>query len=273
MSRIKWYPENYSPKLSVEDWKYLLKEKTIFSEKDLEILKRFLDFGVDLFSVDDIEMMNCKATLQQLVYTYGEQFSFYKDNIYELGKKIFDVTSCDIYKDASGYVHYENILFVERIAGTGAKKYEFYEGILDDKIYRLRNNLVIALFDVDLSFVKLYTDVKIAEKINLALETTNNRDKIRKSIEKLRYIFLDSNGKIPIKSTCASDDDKNYFVKKTANKRDNRLADKVATNLLAKGLAYKISEQVFESISEKNSKWYVPITQEKYDEIKDKILV
>lgn len=40
---MNWYPEieNYDPKLSVEDWKKLLQDETIFSVTDLEIMKRF----------------------------------------------------------------------------------------------------------------------------------------------------------------------------------------------------------------------------------------
>lgn len=136
-SKKIWYPKNYSPNLYVEDWKNLLQNKNIFSKNDLEIMKRFLDFGDGgIF----------QATYDQLSYTYGENYFFYKNNIDELGKKIFSETHCTLHEK-----DFRNILLEESEAGDFARNYKFSNGIIDTKIYKLRDELADALFEKNLS--------------------------------------------------------------------------------------------------------------------------
>ena len=153
---MNWYPEieNYDPKLSVEDWKKLLQDETIFSVTDLEIMKRFQHY-------------ECCGTYAHLVYAYGEDYFFYKDNIAKLGKKIADKTNCPVYQN-----HYENIPLLEREASTWAKKYEDDEN--GKKFYKLRDELATALDFIDLSSIQLFTDKKAAEKVNYSTAASKN---------------------------------------------------------------------------------------------------
>ena len=131
-----WYPQNYNLNFSVEDWKKLLPDRKIFSINDLEILKRLLDFG---------ENGIFKATFEQLSYTYGENYNFYKENIDKLGKKIFSKTNCLIFEN-----NFTNILLEEGEAGNFAKNHKISDEKIDTKIYKLRDELADALFEIDL---------------------------------------------------------------------------------------------------------------------------
>ncbi|MBQ9487353.1 MAG: hypothetical protein IJU91_06090 [Selenomonadaceae bacterium] len=274
----EWSPANYDPALPVELWKKLLKDRDIFSVSDLEIMKRFLEFGLDFFSLNEAEDKICKATLENLVLAYGETYEFYQKHIDSLGKRIADTTRCHVYH-ADGKYHYENILLVERETKSCAKIHN-----PDDKMYKLRDELIAALYTVNFSNIKLYSDEKIFEKINLESETTADRKKINNTLATLQYVFVDSNGSIPIKTKSASDDDKNYFVI-NAVERDNykvgnliRIVDKVAVALLARGFAYKISESKIDAIKRdvkvgKAATDYFNITKERVAEIKASIMI
>ena len=278
-----WYPQNYSLSLSVEDWKKLLQNEEIFSVSDLEIMKRFLDFGDNgIF----------QATFEQLAFTYGENYFFYQDKIDELGKKIFYETNCLINEK-----NFKNILLEEREAESFAINHKFSDGSVDTKIYKLRDELADALFETDLSKIKLYSNEKIFRKIDFSskMNFDNKKNKnVEKNLnrvilEKLRFAVLDSNRKIPIKSWLDETDYRGYYILLNKNdsglknilekmgyvNRDPRLTDEVATKLLAKGLAYKISRKDFEEIEsqfEKGNHKFSPITSEEYKTLKNQLM-
>lgn len=256
-----WYPLNYSPNLSVGDWKKLLQNKNIFSENDLEIMKRFLDFGDNgIF----------QATYSQLAFTYGENYNFYQKNINELGKKVFYETNCPIHEK-----NFKNILLEERDAGNFARKFD----IPDKKVYKLRYELADALLEIDLHNIKLYSDEKISRPIDISKKTA------LVALAKLEFVVLDSDRKIPIKSWLDGTDYRGYYF--LLNKKNNRLqivleemgfqqkstrlTDDVATKLLAKGLAYKVSRQEFEVIKsqfERGTNKFSQITADEYKNLK-----
>ena len=60
----EWWPSDYSPALTVEDWLELLADNEVFNESSLEIMKRMKDYGG-------------KATCTQLAVKYGETKNFY----------------------------------------------------------------------------------------------------------------------------------------------------------------------------------------------------
>lgn len=60
----EWWPTDYTPALTVEDWLELLTDKDVFNESSLEIMKRMKDYGG-------------KATCTQLAVKYGETKNFY----------------------------------------------------------------------------------------------------------------------------------------------------------------------------------------------------
>ena len=277
-----WYSQNYCPNLSVEDWKKLLQDKKIFSTVDLEIMKRFLDFG-------DNKIF--QATFEQLAFTYGENYFFYQKNVEELGKKIFSALNCPIHEKI-----FKNILLEEREAGSFAMNYKFSDGSVDTKIYKLRDELADALLGTDLSEIKLYSDEKISGKIDFSstMNFDNKKNKLveknlnRVILEKLRFAVLDANRKIPIKSWLDETDYRGYYILLNKNdsglknvleklgyvKKDPRLTDEVATKLLAKNLAYKISRKEFEDIEtqfESGNKKFSPITPEEYENLKNQL--
>ena len=254
-----WYPpKNYSPNLSVEDWKKLLQDEEIFSVEDLQIVKRFQDY-------------DCQGTFAQIAYAYGEDENFYKEKVSALGKKISAKTNCPVFEG-----NYKNILFLERAAGKYVKHGE--------KIfYALREELVTALNQVDLSNIKIYTAEKIAKKINF--DKTERGRKINKnSVGKLEFAFCDKeNRKIPIESYLGQpceDDSRGYYI--CLNKNDNRIADKfsamgfkkldnrltddVATKLLAKDLAYQVPHHYFDDKKLLAAR-YTPISAEEYKKV------
>ena len=254
-----WYPPtSYSPNLSVEDWKKILQDKEIFSVEDLEIMKRFQDYGG-------------QGTFADIAYAYGGEENYYKDKVTELGKKIFNKTNCPVFEG-----NYKNILFRERAAGEYVKPGE--------KIfYALREEIFDALNEIDLADMELYAAEKINAKINFD-KTVRGRKINKNSVGKLEFAFCDKvSGKIPVESYLGrpcEDDSRSYYI--CLNKNDNKIADKfsvmgfkvidnrltddVATKLLAKNLAYKVPRYFFKDekfIAEK----FRPITFEEYKKI------
>ena len=59
----EWFPTDYSPGLSVDDWLELLNDKNVFTTSSLEIMKRMKDYGG-------------MATCTQLSTKYGETKTF-----------------------------------------------------------------------------------------------------------------------------------------------------------------------------------------------------
>lgn len=104
-------------------------------------------------------------------------------------------------------------------------------------------------------------------------------------LAKLEFAILDSDRKIPIKSWLDATDYRGYYF--LLNKKNNRLqivleemgykqksprlTDEVATKLLAKGLAYKVSRQEFEVIKsqfERGTNKFSQITADEYKNLK-----
>ena len=235
MNNDIWYPQNYSPNLSVEDWKKLLRDKKIFSEADLITLKCFFDFGG-------------AAANKQLAETYGREWRHYHSNPWRSLEKIVEKTGCPVFEDQKGE-HFGFIVYLER---------KFRQNPLQ-KFSKLRDELFEALRETDLSNIPLYTAEKFSEPVQL-----DSNDE-----EKLRTVILDSNGKIPIKFCLMSDDCQMYCV--LTEKKTYRLKDAVAIKLLANNLAYKVDEKIFEQIKLKwnnNSDEYRKITDEEFAELK-----
>ena len=76
-----WWPskEEYDPQLSVDKWLELLKDKNVFTESSLEIIKRFKDYGG-------------VATCTQLAVKYGGTAGIYNMGSQHLAKRIVEKT-------------------------------------------------------------------------------------------------------------------------------------------------------------------------------------
>ena len=141
----EWLPKDYSPNLSVEDWITLLKDEDVFNPSDLEIMKRFQDYGGE-------------ATCIQLSNKYGETWQFYSNKSWNLGQRISQKTGCPIYQNENGANEAWTVLFLTRKANKNEA---------GSIVFKLRDELAEALSHIDLSYIKLYSTDK--ESINKIL--------------------------------------------------------------------------------------------------------
>lgn len=136
-SSDKWWPVDYTPALSVDDWEDLLNDSEVFTDSSLEIMKRMVDYGG-------------KATCTQLAIKYGESKNFYNAGSSALAKRIVKKTGCPVLLRDNENSKWWPVLYV----GKNAKKDA--EG---SYIWKLRDELAEALERVDLSKVNLYANL------------------------------------------------------------------------------------------------------------------
>ena len=129
-----WQGANYNPGLSVDDWCRLLKDKTVFTTSSLEIMKRLKDYGGI-------------ASCTQLSVKYGETKNFYNSGSSALAKRVCE--AMDIVPDSreDGSARWWTVLYLGRNASSDE------EGSF---IWKLRDELSIALDKTDLSEIELY---------------------------------------------------------------------------------------------------------------------
>ena len=129
-----WQGANYNPGLSVDDWCRLLKDKTVFTTSSLEIMKRLEDYGGI-------------ASCTQLSVKYGETKNFYNSGSSALAKRVCE--AMDIVPDSreDGSARWWTVLYLGRNASSDE------EGSF---IWKLRDELSIALDKTDLSEIELY---------------------------------------------------------------------------------------------------------------------
>ena len=138
----EWFPSDYSPELSADDWISLLQDKSVFNKSSLEIVKRLKDFGG-------------MATCTQLAAKYGETKNFYNRGSSALAQRIAKKTGCTVMPRDSSQSRWWPILYVGKWAGRED------EG---SYIWKLRDELAQALEKVDLSDVALFADSKGTEE-------------------------------------------------------------------------------------------------------------
>lgn len=132
----EWFPKEYSPKLTVEDWVSLLKDSNVFTVNSLQIVKRMKDYGG-------------QATCKQLSIKYGENANFYNGGSSALAKRIAEKTGCPVMITDTENLKWWPILY------TGRDTVNKEEGTF---IWRLRSELSEALNQVDLSEIPLYAE-------------------------------------------------------------------------------------------------------------------
>ena len=130
----KWWPTDYSPAISTEEWIALLNDAEVFIPSSLEIMKRMLDYGG-------------KATCTQLSVKYGETKNFYNSGSVALARRVAERTGCPVMQRDTGDPRWWTILYVGKDVGKDE------EG---SYIWKLRDELESALRQVDLSEVSLY---------------------------------------------------------------------------------------------------------------------
>ena len=130
----EWFPADYTPGLSVDEWVKLLNDSEVFTTGSLEIVKRMKDYGG-------------QATCKQLSVKYGQSSNFYNAGSSTLAKRIADKTGCPLLEGYTENSKWWPILYVGRKASKDEQ---------GSYIWKLRDELATALDQVDLSGVELY---------------------------------------------------------------------------------------------------------------------
>ena len=138
----EWFPADYTPGLSVDEWINLLGDSEVFTVGSLEIMKRMKDYGG-------------QATCTQLAVKYGESKNFYNAVSSSLAKRIAGKTGCPVMEGDTENSKWWPILYVGRSASKDEQ---------GSYIWKLRDELSEALNKVDLSAVKLYVKAAPGEE-------------------------------------------------------------------------------------------------------------
>lgn len=134
----EWFSADYDPGLTVDDWSQLLQDPSIFTDNSLQIMKRIKDYGG-------------AATCKQLSVKYGENPNFYNGGSWSLAQRIAKSTGCPVMTKDTENSKWWPILYL------GKKADENTDGAY---IWKLRDELSMALGQVDLSEIPLYAETK-----------------------------------------------------------------------------------------------------------------
>lgn len=130
----EWFPTDYSPGISTEQWLELLSNKEVFTPDSLAIMKRMKDIGG-------------MATCKQLSSRYGETPNFYNIGSSSLAKRVAKVTGCPLLAKDNRNSKWWPILYYGRYVDKDT------EGVY---AWKLRDELSSALDQYDLSSIPLY---------------------------------------------------------------------------------------------------------------------
>lgn len=130
----EWFPSDYTPGLSVDEWVSLLGDPEVFTIGSLEIMKRMKDYGG-------------QATCTQLAVKYGESKNFYNAGSSALARRVAEKTGCPVLENDTENSKWWPILYIGRHASKDEQ---------GSYIWKLRNELSAALDIVDLSAIELY---------------------------------------------------------------------------------------------------------------------
>lgn len=125
MDNGEWFPANYNPGFTVDDWKKLLADKDLFWDSSLTIMSRMLDIGG-------------QATCKQLSDKYGETPNYYNGGARGLAERIVKTTGCPVLENNNDNSKYWPVLFVGKDAG---------KDIAGNYIWKLRDELKEALLE------------------------------------------------------------------------------------------------------------------------------
>ena len=130
-----WFPSDYTPGLTEEDWLALLGDDKVFTTGSLEIMKRMKDYGG-------------QATCTQLAVKYGETKNFYLTGSTALAKRVVEKTGCPVLTDDKNEnSNWWPVLYIGRYATKDEQ---------GSYIWKLRDELSAALDKTDLSGIELY---------------------------------------------------------------------------------------------------------------------
>jgi len=188
MRNNEWYPADYTPGFTVEKWKELLADPSIFPPNCLQIMKRMLHIGG-------------QATCMELSEKYGENWNFYNSGSSGICQRIHKKTNCPIMPRDEGGTRWWAILYLGR---------EQERGGVGSFIWRLRDELRTALEQTDLTHVPLYA-VQPSDDISGASPSVSSSKK--------RFWWLNANPRIWSFSKTPINCEQNYTLYNNDNKR------------------------------------------------------
>ena len=129
-----WFPKDYNPGITVDEWIDMLQDPSIFTQNALQIMKRMKDYGG-------------QATCTQLSIKYGETKNFYNAGSSALARRVAEKTGCEVLTQDNENARWWPILYMGKDASVNET---------GTYIWRFRSDLAKALEMVDLSDVPLY---------------------------------------------------------------------------------------------------------------------
>ena len=130
----EWFPVDYNPGITTDQWIELLQNRDVFTEASLAIMARMKDIGG-------------QATCTELANKYGETKNFYNSGSSALAKRIVAFTNCPVMPRDSKNSRYWPVLYVGKVAPKESK---------GSYIWKLRDELYDALEQIDLSDIVLF---------------------------------------------------------------------------------------------------------------------
>ena len=166
-----WFPKDYTPGISVDAWKELLSDSTVFNTNALTIMKRMYDYGG-------------QASCTQLAIKYGETANFYNVGSSTLARRVADKTGCKVPDENNENPKWWPILYMGKNEKDGTYT------------WRLRDELKEALKMTDLSNVPLHADAKPAIwKISEGTDSTGIALSLRQIFLKRQVVVVHSTTK------------------------------------------------------------------------------
>lgn len=193
VSDENWFPAEYTPNISVDEWVELLNEPDVFTTGSLEIMKRIKDHGEE-------------ATCTQLSIKYGETKNFYNSGSSALARRIAEKTGCPVMDGDEEGSRWWPILYVGRNAGNGES---------GSYIWKLRDELSAAIDRVDMSEVSLYVDSSPSIwKISHGTESTGISGEYKKIFMERGVVVVHSSTKAKAMSKVSQGELFAYSMKK-----------------------------------------------------------
>ncbi len=167
-----WFPTDYSPEISADDWVELLQDKSVFTPEALKIVKRMKDYGG-------------QATCTQLSMKYGNTINFYNRGSVALAGRVIKKTNCPVSKKDDESIRYWSVLYTGKYADSKE------DGVF---IWRLRDELSEAIDKVDLSDVPLYDEKENMDEL-IDVETLHSESRCADWIEPVVETLLKMGGR------------------------------------------------------------------------------